>query len=392
MSSDRRRPYRARWVLAACLAAVGGLSACALDQADPHVALTYRLTKDCPAPPSHRPTVTADQLNKIVADSDLPAWQAGDIGTSARLSDGRLVWVFDDTLRKDGYQPQLVANSIVITSGDCAAQLMTSEDGPVIPDASQQEVLWPTSVAVLRDDPKVAKGTDVLVVPCARTVRGDSGGTLDFTFYGTSAAVLTVPPGGVPILEDVYEVTPDSQDEHQIQWGQATTVHGPWFYVYGTRAKGSELGRELYVARVPVDDPRNRSRWGFWDGHQWQSSPDRASPVIGTDPGVSQTLSVHVDHGTYVVTSKRGGDLGDFVYTWDSPHPTGPWHPNQALEAPAGFDTGLYQYAPLAHPEIPVAPGHLLVSVSQNAADLDVVLQDPEKGRPLFAEVEDPVH
>ena len=49
--------------------------------------------------------------------------------------------------------------------------------------------------------------------------------------------------------------------------------------------------------------------------------------MIGTDPGVSQTLSVHFENGKYVVTSKRGGDLGDFVYTWNSPHPTGPWHP-----------------------------------------------------------------
>ena len=62
---------------------------------------------------------------------------------------------------------------------------MTSEDGPVIPDPSQQIVLWPTSVAVLRDnDPSGPNGTDELVVPCARTVRGNSGATLDFTYQG----------------------------------------------------------------------------------------------------------------------------------------------------------------------------------------------------------------
>jgi len=68
--------------------------------------------------------------------------------------------------------------------------------------------------------------------------------------------------GGVPTLEDVYEVTPDSSDEHQIQWGQATTVHGAWFYVYGTRAKGNELSRELYVARVSSGDPRGTAAAG----------------------------------------------------------------------------------------------------------------------------------
>jgi hypothetical protein len=62
--------------------------------------------------------------------------------------------------------------------------------------------------------------------------------------------------------------------------------------------------------------------------------------VLGADPGVSQTLSVDHVHGRYVVTSKRGGDLADFVYTWDSPTPTGPWTPHEALRAPAGFGTG----------------------------------------------------
>lgn len=353
--------------------------------------MTYRLTADCPAPTGQDPQVSADQLNRIIDHSDLPAWQAGDISASARLGDGRLVWVFDDTLRNDTYEPQVVANSILITSGNCATQLMTSENGPVIPNASQQMVLWPTSVAVHPDtDPAVPNGTDVLIVPCARTLRGDSGGTLDFTYHGASAAIFTVIPNGVPRLEDLYEITPENPDQHQVQWGQASMVHDPWFYVYGTRAKGKELGRELYVARVPVGDPRDRNRWQFWNGRQWQPSPDKAIPVIGTDPGVSQTLSVHFDNGTYVVTSKRGGDLGDFVYTWDSPHPTGPWHPQQALEAPAGFDTGHYQYAPLAHPEIPVAPGHLLITVSRNSADFQEVIDDPTKGRPLFAEVDQP--
>ena len=373
------------------MTAVGSLAACITPAPGPPPPVTYRLTNNCPVPTSRHQQVSADELNRIIDHSDLPAWQAGDIGASARLSDGRLVWVFDDTLRKENFEPRLVANSILLTSGNCVTQLMTSDDGPVIPYPSQQIVLWPTSVAVLRDnDPTVPHGTDELVVPCARTVRGDSGGTLDFTYQGASAAVFTVIPNGVPRLEEVYEVTPDNPDQHQIQWGQATMVHDPWFYVYGTRAKGNEFGRELYVARVPVDNPRDRDRWQFWNGHQWQTRPDNLVPVIGTDPGVSQTLSVHFENGKYVVTSKRGGDLGDFVYTWNSRHPTGPWQPSQALKAPAGFDTGHYQYAPLAHPEIPVAPGHLLVSVSRNSADFQEVIDDPKKGRPLFAEVLQP--
>lgn len=347
---------------------------------------TYRLTPACPAPPTEQ-AVTADQVNQIVAHANLPGWQAGDIGASARLSDGRLVWAFDDTVRTTRYQPRIVANSLLVSSGTCVSQVMTSSDGPVIPDATSGSIVrWPMSVAVLRHDPEVPAGTDVLVVLCARTERGQ-GGTLDFEFLGTSAAVFTVTRGGVPTLVDVYEVTPDDTDAQQVNWGAATTVAGSWFYVYGTRLPKGAFGHALYVGRAPVSDPRDRSRWQFWDGHRWQARRTAAAPVLGSDPGVSQTLSVDKVRGSYVVTSKRGGDLADFVYTWVSPTPVGPWRAYEALRAPAGFDTGHYQYAPLAHPEIPVAPGHLLVSVSRNVADEHELLAHPERGRPLFAEV-----
>jgi Domain of unknown function (DUF4185) len=378
----RRRAGSALLALGTLLLAATG---CVTEPQPSHPELTYRLTPACPHPPPSQ-TVTADQLNTMVAHGDLPAWQAGDIGASARLSDGRLVWAFADTVRTSQYDPPLVANSLLLSSGRCVSQLMTSADGPVIPDATQEVVRWPMSVAVLRHDPEAPPGTDVLVVLCARTQRG-TGSNLDFTFRGTSAAVFTVPPLGTPHLETVYEVTPDDPDPQQVNWGSAAMVAGDWFYVYGTRLPKGALGHALYVARAPVADPRDRSRWQFWDGHRWQSHRQQAAPVLGSHPGVSQTLSVDDVHGRYVVTSKRGGDLADFVYTWASTAPTGPWTPHEALNAPAGFDTGHYEYAPLAHPEIPVAKGHLLVSVSRNTADPQELLAHPVQGRPLFAEV-----
>jgi hypothetical protein len=42
---------------------------------------------------------------------------------------------------------------------------------------------------------------------------------------------------------------------------------------------------------------------------------------------------------------------------------------------------------PLAHPEIPLADGRLLVSVSRNTTDFDQLMADPEVGRPIFVEV-----
>ncbi|MGY2085747.1 DUF4185 domain-containing protein [Blastococcus sp. SYSU DS0539] len=177
-----------------------------------------------------------------------------------------------------------------------------------------------------------------------------------------------------------------------MNWGAAATVDGGWMYVYGTRLTGvaGVFGRELYVSRVPVGSPADRSSWRFWDGPAWQADRGRAAPVLGAAGGVSQTLSVDAVGDEWIAVSKRDGDLGDFVYTWTAPSPSGPWTPRRALESPAGFDTGELIYAPLAHPEVALASGRLLVSVSRNTTDLARLLTNPRVGRPVLAEIPRP--
>lgn len=348
------------------------------------LAVGARLEPTCP-PPVRPPAVSADLVNRVVAQADLPGWQAGEIGASARLSDGRLVWVFGDTVRRPEIRPRLVANSMLVSSGTCVSQLLTGARGPVVPDSADGTVHWPMSVVVL---PPTDGNQEEIVVLCARTRRG-SGGTLDFQFRGTTAAVFPVGEDGVPRLSELVQVTPDDADADQVNWGAAATVAGDRVYVYGTRSTGEAyvFGRELYVARVPAADPAARGTWQFWDGTTWQDRITRAAPVLGAVGGVSQTLSVDVVDGRWVAVSKRDGDLGDLVYTWSAPGPTGPWTPRRAVRAPAGYDSGELSYAPLAHPEVPLSSGGLPVSISRNTTDLARLLADPEVGRPVFVEI-----
>ncbi|WP_243057780.1 DUF4185 domain-containing protein [Nocardioides sp. SR21] len=367
------------------------LGACGSDAETPDSAApAYRVEPSCPHTAHHLQGLTVAQLNRIVASADLPAWKAADIGSSAQLRDGRMVWVFGDTVRADSFSPRLVANSMLISDGACVAQLRTDADGPVIPDVRDGVVHWPMSVVAMPPAQQYSNlGIDeVLVVMAARTRRG--GDNLDFQFLGTSAAVFTLDDGGAPQLMEVMEVTPDDEALDQVNWGAAATVFGPWFYVFGTRATGEDFGRELYVGRARVSDPADRSRWEFWDGTDWQADQTLAAPVLPAQGGVSQTLSVdHLD-GKWVAVSKRDGDLGDFVYVWTAPEPFGPWTPRKGIAAPAGFDTGELQYAPLAHPEVPLSNGKLLVSISRNTTDPQQLFADPEVGLPEFAEVARP--
>ena len=43
---------------------------------------------------------------------------------------------------------------------------------------------------------------------------------------------------------------------------------------------------------------------------------------------------------------------------------------------------------PLAHPEVRLTSGRLLVTVSRNTTSLDQLVAHPEIGRPLFAEID----
>ena len=166
-------------------------------------------------------------------------------------------------------------------------------------------------------------------------------------------------------------------------------MSGEWFYVYGTRQTGQDFGRELYVARAGSTPQRTAAatssgtaRHGSRTtaGHRRASRARRCLADALGPPHRRQ----------WVAVSKRDGDLGDFVYTWTAQSPVGPWTPRRGVSAPAGFDTGKLKYAPLAHPEIPLADGNLLVSISRNTTDFSRLLADPEVGRPVFAEVARP--
>ena len=346
-----------------------------------------RLTPACPSVPSSavNRAVTVAELNRVVAGLDLPLWQAGDIGASTRLPDGRIVWVFGDTVRGDAVHPRVVANSMLVTSGVCTSQVETRGRGPVIPDRADGSVHWPMSVATL-----VRGGRTLLVVTSARIRRGTSG-AFDFTYLGSSATVFDASGEGAPQLHSQLDITPDDPDPSQVNWGSAMTVRGAWIYVYGTRLPTqASFGRALYVARAPTADARDRGTWEFWDGSRWGASPETAAPVLPARGGVSQTLSVDRVGDQFVIVSKRDGDLGSTVYSWTSGAPTGPWVPRRGVRAAFQDPHGQLRYAPLAHPGIRLADGKLLISISRNTTDFGRLLSEPALGRPVFAEIDRP--
>ncbi len=295
----------------------------------------------------------------------------------------------------------MVDNSILVSSGTCLQQLVTDDRGPILPLDPDELTVWPMSV--LRLDPRpddAADVTDVVVVFCSRVQRGDR--MWDFVVRGTTVAVYTVGGDGVPRLDDAAQLTPDSPDLTSIHWGAASVLDGEWTYLYGTRSTGEAYtyGHELFVSRLPTDDLMDGSAIEYWDGGTWQADPARSAPVLGAVEGVSQTLSVDLVDGRWVAFSKLGGDIEDVAAVWTADSPAGPFTVQPVLASPGGLppagqdpedeEVGYLQYTPLAHPDVPTAPGTMLVSVSRNVTDYQMLLETPQLGRPLFAEVPRP--
>ncbi len=248
-----------------------------------------RLEPTCPpAPPSPVAVASAKAANALFAAQNLPASDAADIGASTLLSDGRVVWMFGDTLRT-GQTPGVVANSMLVSGGHCASQLMPAKDGPVIPDVGPHTVYWPMSALSWADEDR-----DRLVVLCSRIRRGPRVTAWTSRSSGLPQRCSASRPSGVPHLQTVVEVTPDNPDLQQVNWGAASFHDGRWIYVYGTRFTGEAqvFGRELYVARVPLGVLGDSARRGdSGTGLAGSSKPSRAvRRAGGTGRGVADPV------------------------------------------------------------------------------------------------------
>ncbi len=315
-----------------------------------------------------------------------PDLQGADVGASVLLRDGRRLFVYADTLRSTPFTgSRVVRNSMLVLDGLCARVVLPAGDGAIVPD--REDVgYWPMSAVRLGGD-----GLDLVGVTLQR-VRSTGDGALGlfhFEILGPSFAVFAVPPGDAPRLLHVRDLGADEADVTRPVWGAATAVADGWLYLYGTaRPPTWGYGFSLRVARVRPPDLLRHDRWEYWDGASWGADPGTAVELIGNWGGVSQTLSVFEEGGSWYAVSKRDEFLGTDLTIWSAPAPTGPFMARSVVaHIPSEAATGTLRYMPLAHPDLLHEPGSVVVSYSQNNLSLGAVLADPQLYRPRFLRV-----
>ncbi len=336
----------------------------------------------------HEGVESVDDLNSLVhtlrADDQ---FMGADVGADVTLSDGRLLWVFGDTLRSSSFSGQrFVRNSMLVFDETCATVVTPADHGALIPDRADGVGYWPMSIA------KVARDGYDLVGVTANRVRsgGDPGDSFAFTNLGPALALFIVPTGGTPQLLTVQDVGADSPDRARPAWGAATAVTDTWVYLYGTANPGQEgvFGYSLQVARVRPDDLLDVRAWRYWNGLDWVTDPAKAQQLIAATGGVSQTLSVFEQGGRWFAVSKRDEFLGSQLVIWSAFSPTGPFVAGPAVASiPSDLAGGTLRYMPLAHPSLLPAKGSVIVSYSRNQTDVQKVQENPFLYRPRFLRV-----
>jgi hypothetical protein len=310
-----------------------------------------------------QPDVAARLTAKFAA-MDGAGWTGGDAAWSARLPDGREVWLFGDTflggVGADGrreLQTPMVRNSMVVDDGSMSTRLGANASS-LVPGGGEDDWYWP-------GPPVVGRGA--LQVPIAHIVRTGPGGW-DFQVVGTSVAVFALP--GL----DLRSVTPIATPPG-VNMASAAIGTRRFTYVYGTRGA---LGKDAFVARVPRGDLAQP--WSYWTGSSWSADAAAAVPIAN---GVSDEFSViRRRHGWLLVSQVP---MSRTLVALRAPRPQGPWRPAGRIAEIPPIPHAI-TYNAIVHPEY--SHGRtLLIGYSVNGESEDSVYADAALYRPRFMTV-----
>lgn len=358
------------------------------------LALTFAVRNEPEPPPEAKDYLdclpfeqprTVKQINDfILRAQETPGFVGGDVGASTRLSDGRSLWVFGDTLRPEE-EPgaSMVSNSMLIMGQGCASVYRSAHNGAAVPDRDDGISYWPMGVVAVPGEQDV----DRVAVGLMR-VRRKGDGMWDFESAGSSVARFAVPHNGTPELMGVRDLGPDDNNLQRPLWGAAVALDGDRVYVYGTSHPGGPyvFGYALHVARTTIEDYLDQSTWEYYDGTGWGDDPDAAAVLIPASTGVSRVLSVFERGGSWYAVSKQYEFIGHELVIWKAPSPTGPFvETTPVTDIPS--DEQYLQYTPLAHPDLLPRKDSIVVSWSVNAMDPEVLRQNPRVYRPRFLRV-----
>lgn len=259
--------------------------------------------------PSNPATAATDPLAEF-----LSTYHA-DVGSSVSLGDGRVLWLFGDTIRASGAWDR---NSAVIQKGSTFTQL----PGTFMRHPKAGHWYWPGQAV------KEGLRLRVLAQDFVRTGPGAWDWKLDH---------VDVLSYSLPNLTLVSKNALPARANGTLWHSMRRTTY--YTYVYGSYSVSGQTGKAYEVARVPNGKLAVPYYWKYLGT---KMSP---SMELGTVASVVRKAT-----GGYRLYSKRLDMWGHEILSYDSTTPYGPWG-NRRIVATVPVPSGQWTYAVEAHPE-----------------------------------------
>lgn len=240
-------------------------------------------------------------------------WLGGDgVWSIDHPTSGDVLFMFGDTptiVTGSDYFPH---NSGVIWNGS-GLTLATDGINGLIPNDGDGTYYWPGEM--------IWSGTDLFT--CANHIQSSGG---SYTVLGKTLVKLGWTSGGTPTYVSKTALT----SSHSVMWGASFLKVGNTAYIFGTKydpawASSFIFGSEVYLASAPVSGIGSQANWQYWvSGTTWSSSESSAGVLIANTVGPPNSFSAHTGaDGSYYLTGKRDGDIGNYVDQWNTPFNAG---------------------------------------------------------------------
>ncbi len=257
------------------------------------------------------------------ATTPLAAGMAGtDLGSSF-VRDGKLVFLFGDTLIGDP----------ALRDADTFAFADPN------PQAGVPALTWPTLNGSL---PKTLKLPGIALGAYEVPVDGFALGADSYVFFATKFDIAANRYGSSTLARakglalESLEVVHEVPSAHFVN--VSTLVEGSDIYIYGSGKEYRES--QIYLAKVPATQIGDRFAWRYRDANgAWVESEASAAPVLPNAPACVGELSVkkHEKHALWFMTYGCGAEPRG-VQLHISASPTGPWSKAFKIYGPEGYE------------------------------------------------------
>jgi hypothetical protein len=316
-------------------------------------------------------------------------WQGADAAYSIPLKDGRVAWIFGDTLYGDqrvvaGEEPRMVHNTIGISTcqdGKWKIDYTIKKDAKGNPDSffkpQQNDGTYYWALDGVERDNELW-----ITLVCVRNVKNSNAFALGFQICGTDLAHvkgLESDPQNwkvayFPLVAESVHANPSA----------SALIEGDYLYIYALYELGS---RPQILTRIPLQglgDPRKNLQY-LGNDDKWHDGMEPAKAKIIMKTGASEmSVRYHSELKKWIAVMVDPQIFSDKVILRTAPSLIGPWTDGEVIyrvpilqKSDPKYDPDTFCYAGKEHPEFE-QPGELLFTYVCNTMKPRKLLTEPD--------------